>query len=95
MSSSLDAIGYRTGDIVRERDGRHTGTVVAVFEWTVRVRWEETGHKTDFSPDEIELIERARIYIAPMTRTTRPSTVAESPRRQLERWMVEQREQRT
>lgn len=85
MTSNLDMIGLRVGDLVRERDGRHLATVTAVFHWTVRVRWIETGWRSDLLPEEVELVEAAKQASIPIFSNSRPATIAESPRRRLER----------
>lgn len=51
------------GDVVREHEGRHFGTVVALFghgteATTVRVRW-DSGCKTDFDHRDLTLMRKA------------------------------------
>jgi hypothetical protein len=77
------------GDVVREREGRHEAVVLAIFHGTVRVRWCDTGWKSDLPFDTVEVVERVS-SIAAMVAPERPATVVESPRRQLERWFAEQ-----
>jgi hypothetical protein len=47
---------FRGGDIVRESEGRHAGTVVAQWDWTVRVRWDDTSWKEDLHPEQLMLV---------------------------------------
>ena len=44
---------FRTGDQVREIDGRHVGTVISQFGWTVRVQWEDSCWKEDLQPEQL------------------------------------------
>lgn len=54
----FDKHGFRCGRSVREKDGddqtdnpfpgRHIGVVVATLHNAVRVKWNDTGWKTDF-----------------------------------------------
>lgn len=46
---------WRIGTVVREIDGRHTGTVIAHRNSaTTVVRWDDTGWKSDHTFDELE-----------------------------------------
>jgi hypothetical protein len=83
---------FNCGDIVaRTGDERHEGEVVASFEWTVRVLWHTQPRcKEDVSIDELVLIERRRQAPVGPKQSTRPRTLAESPRAKLERWAFEQ-----
>lgn len=61
MKTNLDYIGFHCGDVVRLRDSpRHEGEVVAVFNWTVRVKWFGTSWKSDESPTDLEVVESRR-----------------------------------
>jgi hypothetical protein len=59
VTTSLEQIGFRCGDVVRHRDGRHEGVVLAAFNWTVRVRWVETRWLSDEAPEDLVLVGRA------------------------------------
>jgi hypothetical protein len=43
---------FHAGDSVREPKGRHVGTVIAQFNWTVRVLW-EGGVKEDLHLEQL------------------------------------------
>jgi hypothetical protein len=72
--TSLDHIGFRCGDVVRHRGGRHEGVVLAAFNWTVRVRWTETRWLSDEAPEDLVLVreaERSSSYSAQVARNRR------------------------
>lgn len=60
------AFWARCGARVTEIDGRHVGTVVAVFgagdSTTLKVRWDDTGWASMLEIDEVEL-EGSRTYL--------------------------------
>jgi hypothetical protein len=63
VSSSRPRVGdwmkLSCGDRVREKGGRHVGTVEAIhWSHTVKVRWEETGWTSELLFDEVERIGR-------------------------------------
>lgn len=48
---------FRIGTTVRERDARHEGRIVAVFDsTTARVQWNGSGWKSDVSLADLELV---------------------------------------
>lgn len=52
-----DWMKLNTGDVVRERDGRHLGRIEAIFHGAfVRVRWHDTGWLSTLALDEIERV---------------------------------------
>jgi hypothetical protein len=84
---------FRLGDLVRERDGRHTGKVVALRGGLsesrndaveVRVKWQETGWLSDHDHGDLELVEARKESKASATVRPRPKTMALSPRAELE-----------
>lgn len=48
MTRVDDYFPFRCGDTLREEGDWHVGDVVAVIRNTVRVKWRETGWKTDY-----------------------------------------------
>lgn len=59
------SLPFKLGDRVREPDGRHEGTVVYTWnavstsktkQFMVRVKWDETGWRTDILSECLELI---------------------------------------
>jgi hypothetical protein len=88
MTCASDWIGFNCGDTVHAADDpRHLGRVeVLYFEGGIKIRWRETGWISVLARDELVVVDKAapaRGYIRQLT--SRPSTVVESPRRQLER----------
>ena len=89
MSTSLNLINYRAGDIVREHDGKH----LAIVRWTdgvhTKVRWQNTGWKSTLPAKDLLLVERARTT----TIGSHVDTVVESPKRALQRYFQQRRNQ--
>lgn len=49
-----DHVTFHVGTRVREIEGRHIGTVIAVFSSrSYRIQWDDTGWKTDCDEDDI------------------------------------------
>lgn len=48
-----DWYGLNTGDIVREKDGRHWGRVEGWSGWTVTIKWLDSGHFSHVPRDTI------------------------------------------
>jgi hypothetical protein len=84
-------IKFQCGDLVsREDDPRHEGVVCAIIRNCARVIWmgpDQMRWKEDVEQDDLVLIARKRRSTGGPR--SRPSTVKESPRAQLERWMAE------
>lgn len=51
-----DRFPFGCGDFVREKEGRHVGRVSAVIFDSVVVRWVDTGWRSDFTADQIEIV---------------------------------------
>ena len=51
-----DWMKLNCGDIVREKDGRHTGCVVAIGNFIVKVKWDDTGWLSWVSLDDLERV---------------------------------------
>jgi hypothetical protein len=51
-----DWMKLNCGDIVREKDGRHTGRVEAIGNFIVKVRWDDTGWFSWIHRDDLERV---------------------------------------
>jgi hypothetical protein len=87
MTCASDWIPFHLGDVVREHEGRHEGTVQAVH-WAaqIKVKW-ESGVTEWLDINQLTLVAKAkRITLdAGSELNTGPRTLVESPKRRLQR----------
>jgi hypothetical protein len=82
-----DWIGFNCGDkVCATDDERHVGRVEAVHSggFQIKVQWEESGHISFLSREELTVIERAKEMRLPPASCSRPATIVLSPKRRLE-----------